>query len=177
MSLIAGITGQPAELLDGATVPNGKPLQVDSVTEKTAGRGVSIQGRTNGTPIEAGKVGEVKVAPLTNGTLSLSGTDYAVASINLTAGNWVVYCKAMITTGGTSTLYRDVSLTTSSTAQDLTTLTRDSGVTYNAHINAMTYYVDSGIPVTIYLIAQAGFTGTPPIFTAGGSNLWAIRIA
>jgi hypothetical protein len=49
LSIIAGIAGQPAELLDGA--------KVNSLIEYTSGNGVQLQGRTNGVAIEAGKVG------------------------------------------------------------------------------------------------------------------------
>ena len=89
MSIIAGITGQPAELIDGAQVPNGKPLQVDSVTEKTTGSGVSIQGRTNGTPIEAGKVGEKIEAAITPTYTTSSGTLVtSSAALPITKGRW-----------------------------------------------------------------------------------------
>jgi len=80
MSIIAGITGQPAELIDGAKVNSLIPL--------TAGNGVQLEGRTNGVAIEAGKVGwSVTAVPsghvtLTNGnTRSNFSTDFTTPEI------------------------------------------------------------------------------------------------
>lgn len=51
MAIIPGVTGQKAELFDGA--------KIDAISEYTAGNGTQLQGRTSGVAIEAGKVGEV----------------------------------------------------------------------------------------------------------------------
>lgn len=90
MGIIAGIQGQPAELIDGAKVNSLIPL--------TAGNGVQLEGRTNGVAIEAGKVGERIVSPASSVILTqsspVSGTDYnwgSTAELTLTAGIWQYY--------------------------------------------------------------------------------------
>jgi hypothetical protein len=86
LAIIPGVTGQKAELFDGA--------KIDAISEYTAGNGVQLQGRTNGTAIEAGKVGEV--IPFSNLTSTSTITDGAgitqigSATITLGAGFYFV---------------------------------------------------------------------------------------
>lgn len=81
MSIIAGITGQPAELIDGA--------KVNSLIEYTTGNGVQLQGRTSGVAIEAGKVGEKIEAAITPTYTTSSGASVnSSAALPLTKGRW-----------------------------------------------------------------------------------------
>ena len=82
MSLIAGITGQPVELFDGA--------KINSISEYTSGNGVQLQGRTNGVAIEAGKVGETTTIDVATPTIGSNQTNYALTSRSLPAGRWMI---------------------------------------------------------------------------------------
>lgn len=106
MAIIPGVTGQKAELFDGA--------KIDSISEYTAGSGVSIQGRTNGTAIEAGKVGEVKTFTVTTVTITNANTWYGApgALTTLTPGVWIFYIQV---TGNTGTYLYAAQVGTSAT--------------------------------------------------------------
>ena len=151
---------------------------IQGLVDNTSGNtgGTPILGKTDGVAVAAGYVGQIITAPLSNGTLSVSDSVYAVSSINLTVGNWLVYCKAKITPAGTATLYRDVSLTTSTTTMDDTTLVRDSGNgSISSYISTAPYPINISTATTLYLLVVANFTGTAPVFTASGSQLFAVR--
>jgi hypothetical protein len=98
VSLKPGITGQPAELLDGA--------KVNSLTEYTTGNGVQLQGRTSGVAIEAGKVGEVRSAGPTTTTITITNgsTYYDIVTLTLTAGTWLVNSNGFCANGA-ATIY------------------------------------------------------------------------
>jgi hypothetical protein len=136
-----------------------------------------LPGRTDGQAVASGYIGQVVSASLTNGTLNNSTTVYDVASLVIPAGVWMVYCKAMISPAGTSTTYRDISVTTSSTTLDPVTQVRDSGNgSLNTFIATTPYYINT-TGTTLKLLALASFTGTSPVFTAASSSFYAVRIA
>jgi hypothetical protein len=92
MAIIPGVTGQKAELFDGA--------KIDAISEYTAGNGVQLQGRTNAVAIEAGKVGEEIIGyctSTTNTTTIDTEIDVPGCLINLTPGIWDL--EYSVTTG------------------------------------------------------------------------------
>jgi hypothetical protein len=111
MSLKPGISGQPAELLDGA--------KVDYLREYTVGNGTQLQGRTNGVAIEQYKVGERVSAYCTTSTSTDGGVDVDVVGMTLalTKGVWLLgynVCSAVYNnSGGTSNIYGRVRITDS----------------------------------------------------------------
>lgn len=69
-----GIAGQQTVLTDGAQIPSDKVFNANAISELTMGNGVQMQGRTSGTAIEAGKVGE----SYSSAIVSVSNFTYAV---------------------------------------------------------------------------------------------------
>ena len=91
MSIIAGAVGSKAVFPDGA--------QIDHLSENTVGHGVAIQGRTDGTAVAMGGVGEVLYNYVPNLNCG-SGVNVAGAFINLPAGIWNVYALAILRKNG-----------------------------------------------------------------------------
>lgn len=81
MSLIAGASGSKTILTDG--------VQVNVINENTVTNGVQIQGRTSGTAIASGYVGQVISASAASQNLVSSGFQL-IATIELTEGQWLV---------------------------------------------------------------------------------------
>jgi hypothetical protein len=95
LAIIPGVTGQKAELFDGA--------KIDAISEYTAGNGTQLQGRTNGVAIEAGKVGEVG-GPYTAVIASVNATYVASGNlVNLSPGRWALWVTASTAYSATNT--------------------------------------------------------------------------
>ena len=95
MSLIAGITGQPVELFDGA--------KINSISEYTSGNGVQLQGRTNGVAIEAGKVGEERVFTGSGNVSTNTSSFVEIGSLTLIEGVWQVSATCISDTAASQT--------------------------------------------------------------------------
>jgi len=110
MSLIPGIAGQKTELFDGA--------KIDAITEYTSGNGVQIQGRTNGSSIPAGYIGETITATcsaITATTTLNVDVDVTGMSIVVPVGIWLLYYNVAVelynASGGTTALRGRVRVT------------------------------------------------------------------
>jgi len=69
-------------------------IKTDTIEEVTTGNGVQIQGRTDGTAIEAGNIGEVKDSGTTWGLTGLTTTPATLATLTLPAGVWQIFMKS-----------------------------------------------------------------------------------
>lgn len=101
MSLIPGIAGQATVLVDG--------VKVDTISENTSGHGINILGKTDGSAVAAGYVGEkiTWATPPTDFSLPAGVmTDWNNAYITLTKGTWLIIANiAAVYTTGTSQGY------------------------------------------------------------------------
>lgn len=85
-----------------------KDITVDTINANTSGVGISCQGRTNGSSLSAGYVGEVlDVTVATSAVSASSSNSYnTVGSLSLTAGVWLITGFATQNrNGATSTTY------------------------------------------------------------------------
>jgi len=187
MSIIAGITGQPAELIDGAKVNSLIPL--------TAGNGVQLEGRTNGVAIEAGKVGEkiTWVTPPAANTNFTAEADWTNAYITLTPGVWLVIANVNAAYGSatTSDSYGavGVKLTTSANAivenQDKTLLvgfgdgTRGATIKGTIPLSCVVYPSSNTVYKLRGLKIDSSGTGVALLYNENNarSEFFAVRIA
>lgn len=188
MSLIPGIESQQTTLIDGAQIPSGKTFNANAVTETTAGNGVQIQGRTNGTPIEAGKVGQafgterasttVGSSYSTSNATALTASSAPIVSLTLNKGIYLVNAAF----GGyhDDTVLRNIIWTLA--------VNGVSVQAYNATVGLApltAWYFNTGtIPIVIKTDSQAvalyalvSSLGVGKVWTPfDGNELWAIRI-
>ena len=138
-----------------------------------------IKGKTNGAAIAAGYVGEKLTASLSNVSLVTTGISVNAGSISLTAGTWLVYGKLMVSPPGATLTYTDVSISTSSVTQDITTLVRDLTTTLslNRYLSPSPKYLSLSATTTVYLVVEQGFTGAAGGTNAANSQFYAVRIA
>jgi hypothetical protein len=172
LSIIAGIAGQPAELLDGA--------KVNSLIEYTSGNGVQLQGRTNGVAIEAGKVGQV-LGPTTSSSFTPGAVSWTASgpTVTLTTGIWLLFgsfsSNTTVATEERFGLYTNGN--NDGTGHISGTLANYiKGASSNGNITALptVYYAVTGATQVIYGKADA-ISGTP---AAGATfTVAAIRIA
>ena len=87
-----GVLATSGEVLSTGLAPTQPKF--DKIEEATAGKGVAIQGRTDGAVVASGYVGEVLTASGSNVTTSTS-TDTAVATRTLTTGTWLVAVQSI----------------------------------------------------------------------------------
>lgn len=96
MSLIPGIPGQKTELFDGA--------KIDAISEYTVGNGVQHQGRTNGTAISTGFVGETIEVNTITGYTGLSNVWSSASDVLVlpSGGKWLLMYTALVMNEGIS---------------------------------------------------------------------------
>jgi len=182
MSLIAGISGQPAKLIDG--------VKVDVISELTSGNGVQLQGRKDGVAIPAGMVGEVIQSriPIASSVSIVDGNGFNVTSITLTTGHWVLsgYITATLS-ANSGELVKSCNCSISDTSA---TMARDICVAswgyFSSGVNPWNQF-EPRIPLssvyqevtaatkTYYLVLAADFTGFTTTKTYG--MIQAVRIA
>ena len=137
-----------------------------------------IKGRTDGSAVAAGYVGEVITASLSDVSITPSNTPVTVGSLVLTAGTWIIYGKSMWegSGGALGTAYR-VSISTTPATEHF-----PSAVVVYASPSP-DFYVGSNPRVinttgqTVYLVAYSVYTGSPTSTSAAASTFYAVRIA
>lgn len=137
----------------------------------------TVLGDTSGTAVPVGAIGERLSATISNITLTTTGVPYTAATLNLTAGNWLVFGKSFVSVAGTSKSYVDASISLTAATHDTPTLVRDSGSnnTLSSYLNISPKYVSSSSSVSVYMVVESGFTGTSPTTVNTNSQLFAIR--
>lgn len=124
-----------------------------------------VNGVTNGSAAAAGVVGEVLTASPAALALT-SGTSTNVASISLSAGDWLVWGQLVFSAGGTTTLSSWASgfNQTSAALPGFPLTTQQSGITLAAGAIACQQPVPRRISVaaatTYYLVGSATFSGS-----------------
>lgn len=164
--------------VSGSSIVNGTPT-VDTINEYTSTNGVQIKGRTSGTAIAAGYVGEKITGTMTNNTITTTGTTYNAGTISLTAGNFLLFAKVAISPAGTTHAQTDIGISATSATFEEARRTRDLGTSnsLNRFIAAEPAYVTVSGSTTYYVVMTAAFTGTSPAAIASSSEFFAIRIA
>lgn len=185
MSFRAGQAGQKTELLDGA--------KCDVIDPYTDGAGVALKGRTSGTAVASGYVGEeLKQSRVRSAGVSLaaSGTVYNVtaSALPLTAGIWELTAAVGVSDNSTTITALDAAISTTTAAMpgnDTVAVADSNGqIRMRLEIDVATGGDYSmGLPparaslsgsATYYLVIRAIYTGSAP--NAYGS-IRAIRIA
>lgn len=160
--------------VSGTSVVGGTPT-VDTINQYTSTNGVQIQGRTSGTAISSGYIGEKITGTILNPTLT-SGTIFNAASIVLTSGVWMVYGKVVTGGAGTSKTYQVSTVSNTSTVEDSESYANlESGTNSTMTTHSIKQITTTG--ATFYLTVRCGFTGTPPTVTLANTQFYAIRIA
>jgi hypothetical protein len=92
MSLSPGVVGAKTQLIDG--------VQVDTISELTSGNGTQHQGRTSGTVIGSGYVGQRVDLTTRNITMGTYGANYAVSALmgTIPAGIWLIFPTMVVST-------------------------------------------------------------------------------
>jgi hypothetical protein len=166
-----GVTIDGVLLKDNAVTAN-------QVTEKTSGSGVLVKGRTDGTAISAGYVGETVVTTFSKAQATTTNVVFNTGSYTPSAGVWMIFCNSeYLVDGVTGCAYMSSDVNTASeTLRDGSKVNR---ITITGSVNAG----GSGCPLIInttgstivYAIGQYNFSSQ----TTGGitTTLTAIRIA
>lgn len=168
MAIIPGITGQKAELFDGA--------KIDAISEYTAGNGVQLQGRTSSSAVSTGLVGEVLTGSILNPTLT-SNVAYNAASLVLPAGHYMVYGKVGLNPPGSTKTLVVVSISGTSATENNKTALRNATTALDYDYTASLPYYVRTTGTTVYLTVRVGFSGTAPAVQSGSTDFYAIRIA
>ena len=143
MSLIPGITSQKTQMIDG--------VQIDTVDELTTGNGCQIKGRTSGTAIAAGYVGETRTLAF-NSISAVTANPVASNGIALPAGTWLIYGRVNLS-GAASSTGAAVALSTNATSDG------------SGYINDL---------ATMYDLAfGGGWPIIPVCYTTSGTTLYA----
>lgn len=92
MGMTPGLSGSKTELFDG--------VKVDTINEYTTTKGVAIQGKTDGTAVATGYVGESYTDVYSNIHGSTSNTWFTQITRTLPAGKWKISTQCAILAGG-----------------------------------------------------------------------------
>jgi hypothetical protein len=168
--------------ISGTNVVNGTPT-LDTINEYTSTNGVQIKGRTSGSAIAAGYIGErLSASPGSAVSIAGSGNGTNVTSISLSAGIWLVsgvlhYSVSAITGGVWSQC--GVSLNSDGTFDNLQSYTQVT-ITPNTSSNLVLHspmrLVNVSTSTTIRLVGALAYSTLTGTYTTN-SQIQAIRIA
>jgi hypothetical protein len=123
-----------------------------------------LPGRTSGTTVPTGFVGELLANEATVGptAASVSGSPFNIGSISLSAGTWLVYGQGVLlpgTASGNTYLAFDLN-TTSATFRDASTVTRQGivGQIGNTSTGCLPLVVNVSSTQTVYIIGAYNFS-------------------
>lgn len=155
--------------VSGTSVTGGTPT-VDSINEYTATNGVQIRGRTNGTAIPSGYVGEVKQGA-SDAAVSSPGTntDKTITTLPLTKGVWLITGQVLYDPSGVTLTRLQATISTGTSAQTGTIYNQlgldiAEGVAQLSSGYATAYFnftVNIGTDTTYNVNARPLYTGTP----------------
>ena len=136
-----------------------------------------VRGRTDGSAVPAGDVGEVITASLSNVTITPSNTPVTVGSLVLTAGTWIIYGKSMwaASGGAVGTFYR-VSVSTTAATEHFPSAMAVYGPTGDFYVGSSPRVINT-TGQTVYLVALGVYTGGANSTDATKSTFYAVRIA
>jgi hypothetical protein len=178
MSLISGAIGSKTILLDG--------VQVDAISENTVNNGVQIQGRTSGTVIGSGYIGQRFDLTYRQMTMGTYGANYAVSSSmgTIPAGIWIIF-PLLFVSSVPNLLVTNAFLSSNSNAdasgnptgiiwaaQDQVSCATNGNTNANITISLGPKYLASSVSTDVYW--KAWTIGASSVI--GGMSAYAIRI-
>lgn len=176
MSLIPGTEGQKTELFDG--------VKVDALSEYSTGNGVLQQGRTNGTAIASGYVGQYMTTTGSNLSGMASGTIYQAHVLSIPAGIWLIWAYGnFVFSGGdvTTNKFCNLAISTTSVSMEEYNMAGASTVGVGAvggfRLKLPQVYYNLSSTTSVYLNAQCNHvTGTAATVNLNIPTLFAVRI-
>ena len=160
----------------GSKIIANDGMQIDSISENTVNNGVQIQGRTSGTAIPAGYVGETKTNAVSSIATNTS-TWTTINSITLTEGKWLItagsYSDNQATQTGTSHLFWVKGIQQlSQYGADQITIHTGAGLETFAAFTQVATILSADVDKTVK-IRQLSYTAAG----MGYANITAVRIA
>lgn len=156
---------------------NSIPFQIAKGQQSGLYKAGQAPGYNGAAAIPQGMIGEILSASPGNVTLAdVAGTAKTVATLPLTAGIWMVYGLSTCNLAGSTTVYYDTSIST-------TTNTHRTAGTQRGYVNSATAPRVGAPPLylrttgqDVYLVASMSGTGTVPATIGSSSELYAVRI-
>jgi len=177
-------------VIDASTAYNGNfvgdlgitgTLSVDTINEVTSGNGVQIQGRTDGSAIASGYVGEKIDGAWQSPAIGAAGAVSTLFTIDLTPGNWLINCAISITTGASvvwpANDYVSCGISTiSGTLQNI--INASNGLSTAAKRSVLNNrYISVSANTTIYIQGAHGMTTTTGAsYDSSATYTWAYAL-